>query len=64
MSDPNLIYTETLRNLKLTYTSTKNEERQLAEKNLIELEKNIFMNFNMILRNLSLDPNVDGILFF
>ena len=60
MSDPNVIYGETLKNLKLTYTSKSNQERAQAEKNLIQMEKEIFRNFNMILRNLSLDENVDG----
>lgn len=63
MSDPNVIYIETLKNLKLTYTTKSNEERVQAEKNLVQLEKEIFKNFNMILRNLSLDENVDGINF-
>lgn len=60
MSDPNVIYGETLKNLKLTYTSKSSQERLQAEKNLVEIEKEIFRNFNMILRNLSLDQNVDG----
>jgi hypothetical protein len=63
MSDPNVIYAETLKNLKLTYTSNSNQERSQAEKNLVEMEKEIFKNFNMILRNLSLDQNVDGDIF-
>jgi len=63
MSDPNVIYAETLKNLKLTYSSNSNQERSQAEKNLVEMEKEIFKNFNMILRNLSLDQNVDGEIF-
>ncbi len=60
MSDPNVIYGETLKNLKLTYTSKSNQDRLQAEKYLVEMEKEIFRNFNMILRNLSLDQNVNG----
>ena len=63
MSDPNVIYAETLKNLKLTYSSNSNQERSQAEKNLVEMEKEIFKNFNMILRNLCLDQNVDGEIF-
>jgi len=60
MSDQNIIYAETLKNLKITYTAKSNEERLKAEKNLIQMEKDLFKNFNIILRNLSLDQNIDG----
>jgi len=60
MSDPNVVYAETLQKLKLTYSSKSNEERVQAEKHLELMEKEIFRNFNMILRNLSSDQNVDG----
>ncbi len=64
MSDPSIIYEETLKNLKSTYTCKNNEERLQAEKKLALLEKEIFRNFNMFLRNLSIDKNVDGNLVF
>ena len=60
MSDSNLIYSKTIENLKLTYNSKNNEERLQAEETLKLLEKEIFLNFNLILRNLSVDPQIDG----
>lgn len=63
MAEAMMIYSETLRNLKITYTTTNNEERKQAEKTLKGLEKDIFINFHFILSNLSVDPNLDSKIF-